>query len=247
MWLEAIIPQEDLVELLDELAPLSFALGDEGRMWLSEPTDVRLVEGAGLRVTCSARINLPLLGGHVPVKVHTATVLLRPEVAVGPQEPSLVFVLEIEHVDFAILPDVVDDAVRDRINRELAKRRTELAWSYAKTLSHVFELPGKLDPVQALVITAKRARVETTATALALAIEMEVGARREGAALARTTSATPAPSAASSSPRSSSLARIEPSRAAARDRATRLKRGAVFAGLVAAAVASGFTIGRRTA
>jgi len=251
MWLEAIIPKEDLAALLDELTPLSFALGDEGRLWLSEPSEVELVEDAGLRVRCSARFRLPLLGFHLPVKVHTATVLLRPEVAEGPHGPALVFALEIEHADFAVLPDVVDAMVTDRINHELAKRRGDLAWSYAQTLSHVFELPGRLDPVEALVIQAAHARVKTTRTALALAVEMSASARRGGAASAsarpaRSLAPARAPGAANDGLSAVRRRPLTSARAPSRlGNGARLQRGAAFAGVVAAALAGGFVLGRR--
>jgi hypothetical protein len=241
MWLEAIVREEDLAVLLGELTPLSLALGDDGRLWLSEPSDVALVPGAGLRVTCSARIQWSLLGVHVPVKVHTMTVMLKPEAIEGPEGPAVVFGLQVEHADFAVLPDVLDDAVTERINEELRKRRVDLAWRYDRTLGHVFELPGSLDPAEALAVTAQHARVEVTSCAVGLAVEIAVKGRRGGEEVSRAVTAGNAAAA-----RPPAHPHVDPRRA----RRDRMKRGAVVAGVagvVAAVCAGAFTLGRRTA
>jgi hypothetical protein len=240
MWLEAIIPNEDLVTLLDEFTPLSMGLGGDGRIWLAEPSEMSLVEGAGLRVTCRARLRWPVLGFRVPITVHYVTVLLRPEVVAKADGPALVFGLEIEHADFAAIPDIIDNLITNRINRELAGRRTDLSWSYAKTLSHVFDLPGRLQPMDGLAIVATNAVVKTTACAIALAIEMKASVRRPGDAKA------PAPSTRTPAlpPRALPPARPPTPRHAGDAWA---RRGAVLAGVFAAAVAGAFTLGRRTA
>lgn len=180
MWLEAVVLQEDLSTLVAELTPLTIRLGDDGRLLLSEPSDVSLVEDVGLRVVCKAQLHWSILGLSVPVTLHSLTLLLKPAIARRDDHWALVFSLEIEHADLAGVPDVIDARVTELVNHELAAKRVELSWGYSRTLSHVFDLPSTLEPPEQLDVTAGRAQVKATRNALALAIEMQTHVLREG-------------------------------------------------------------------
>ncbi|MGH7293828.1 MAG: hypothetical protein ACRELB_02790 [Polyangiaceae bacterium] len=172
MWLEAIIPKEDLSAVVGELTPLTFLLGADGRLSLSEPSEVSLVEAVGLRAVCKAHVHWSVLGISVPVTLHSLAVLLRPEIHPRDGGPALVFRVEIEHADLAGVPDVIDDRVTQLLNHELETKHVELSWAYRTTLSHVFDLPEMLRPLERLAVTAGAARVSVTRDAAALAIEM---------------------------------------------------------------------------
>jgi hypothetical protein len=180
VWLEAIVPKEDLSALIRGMTPLTIRLGEDGRLSLGEPTDISLVENAGLRVVCAAEIHWAVLGISVPVVVRSVTVLLRPEVEERPDGTAIVFRVEIEQADFAGLPDIVDDGITDVVNHELAAKHVELSVPYQRLLGHVFELPDVLQPPERLELVAGGAQLRTTTDALALAIEMSANVHGHG-------------------------------------------------------------------
>lgn len=229
MWLEAIVPKEDLTAVVAELTPLTIRLGDDGRLSLSKPTEVALVEGVGLRVVCTGQVHWSMLGVAVPVNLHSLAVLLRPEVDPRDGAPAVVFRVEIEHADVAGLPDVIDDRVTQLVNRELRAKHVELSWGYGATLSHVFDLPETLQPLERLALQAGSARVRVTPTAAALAIEMT--ARGDRGQPKRAPVSIPADR------------RDDPSPSTARPTWTRM---AVVAGLLAGALSAAFALGRST-
>src|SRR5258708_31068651 len=65
VWLEAILTRDDLVSIIGRLAPMTISLGestsDDQSVHLTEVAGVSLVGGEGLRVTCRAWIEWPLL------------------------------------------------------------------------------------------------------------------------------------------------------------------------------------------
>jgi hypothetical protein len=172
VWLEAVVPQEDLSALVNEFTPVTIRLGDDGELWIHEPSDVSLVENVGLRVVCKARLRWSVLGIALPVTLRSLTVLLRPEIASRPNGPALVFKLEIEEADLVGIPALVDQGATELVNRELAAKHVELAWGYAATLSHVFDLPDALRPLEQLALTVTGAQVKSTNRALGLAIQI---------------------------------------------------------------------------
>ena len=180
MWLEAVVPQQDLTVLLGELLPATLRLGEDGELRLGEATGVSLVAGIGLRVVCGATLRWSVLGVHVPIKLASIIVIVRPEIVGRSEGRRLVFKVEIEHADVVGLPKVVDDGVTHLVNRELAAKHAELAWDYAATLSHVFALPASLEPHRELALTVVDASVRAAGGAVALAVRFEAAARPRG-------------------------------------------------------------------
>ncbi|HLK40082.1 MAG TPA: hypothetical protein VKU41_25170 [Polyangiaceae bacterium] len=183
MWLQAVVAEQDLTALLGELLPSSIRLGEDGELRLGEATGVSLVAGVGLRVVCGATLRWSVLGVHVPIKLASMIVVVRPEIVAWAGGRRLVFKIEIEHADVVGLPKVVDDGVTNLVNRELAARHAELAWDYSATLSHVFALPTSLQPPRELALTVVEARVSATGGSLALAVRFEAAARPRGTAV----------------------------------------------------------------
>src|SRR5579862_7933200 len=105
MWIEAFISTEDLRRTLAEFAPLTIAFGnDGGELALETPSKVLLVADQGARIECKARLRLPLFGIRVPMTIRSLVILLRPLIEAHPKGDALVFKLEIEHADFALVP-----------------------------------------------------------------------------------------------------------------------------------------------
>jgi hypothetical protein len=183
MWIEAIIPAEDLRRTLAELAPLEIRLGDDGgELSLEAPREMTLVADQGVRIVCTAHLHWPVLGVSVPVTMTTLIVLLRPVIEAHEGVDSLVFKLEIEHADLAMVPSIIDDRITSLVNEELAKRHVELSWRYAETLDHIFRLPDILEPAESLSLTVTSALVKITTEALGLAISLRSDIHRGGEA-----------------------------------------------------------------
>jgi hypothetical protein len=230
MWIEAIISTEDLRRTLSELAPLKIRLGDDGGEFaLDEPTEVTLVAEQGVRVVCSARLHWPVLGVSVPVTMKSLIVLLRPVIERHDGVDALVFKLEIEHADFSMVPDLIDNGITKLVNEELAKKHVELSWRYADTLNHVFKLPDLLEPAEALALTVTSAIVKVTTEAVGLAICLAADIRR-GGETAATTSTSDVPSPPPNRPAPPTpIPLLSPGDLAVRGAIAGLALGAVFA------------------
>lgn len=177
MWIEAIISQDDFTSLAAELFPLTIHLGasdSEHYLLLSAATAVSLVEGRGLRFTCNAQIRWPVLGMDVPINVHGLTVLVEPSVAEG--SDSLQLGVELERANVSWLPALVDEKIVEAVNEALDKRRADLSWNFAKTLSHEFPLPELVQPLRALGLKAGWGKVRVTAEAMVLVISFRASA-----------------------------------------------------------------------
>jgi hypothetical protein len=170
MWVEAVLSKVDLVEVSRDLSPLGIHIGKGGSLVLSDPRDLELVPGLGLRMTVTTEIHWPILGIQIPVSVRSATLEVRPEIVEGPGGDTLTFKLHLDQMDISILPAIVDRRIVDLVNKELEAKHVEFDWSFTKTLSHVFALPGALASVGALDLCAARGRVKITAEAIALAV-----------------------------------------------------------------------------
>jgi hypothetical protein len=231
VWIEAVLLKEDLAALVGQFTPVTLRLGDDGELRLGPARDVELVPEVGLRAVCEAHLRWSILGIAVPIHVPSLAVVLRPEVEATGAGQRLVFKVEIEHADVAGVPTVIDDRITEKINRELAARHVELAWDYADTLGHVFELPDLLQPLERLELRAAGARVKPTSEAVGLAIEFHARVLRGpvGAMTARV--AAP-------------MDRARPVRRPRRRGAAHLVMGALS--LAAGALLGAFALGRAT-
>jgi hypothetical protein len=170
MWVEAILSKDDLVKVTGELSPLRIQIGKAGSIVLSDPRDLELVPGLGLRMTVTTEIDWPVLGIQIPVSVRSATLEVMPQIVESPGGDSLTFKLHLDAVDISLLPALVDRRIVELVNKELEAKHVELAWSFTKTLGHVFALPAALASVGALDLCAESGRVKITREAVALAV-----------------------------------------------------------------------------
>jgi hypothetical protein len=173
MWVEAILSKENVVALVGDFLPLSIHLGenpDDGHyLELFEPRDVSLVESQGLRMSCRARVRWPILGIDLPVTVESVTLLLCPSIP-EPSQDELIFKLTIEAIDLAWAPSVIDDRITEKINDELAKKHALLSWRFGETLSHVFQMPQFLPPLEAVALDVAWGQVRVASDAMVIAI-----------------------------------------------------------------------------
>jgi hypothetical protein len=154
-------------------------------MWLEEADrhievtgvrDLSLVPERGLRLTCQADVRWPVLGIELPIRLETLTALLTPAVT-GPGD-TLSFSLHIEDLDLATVPAVLDRTIADKLNVELAKHDVDLAWKFARTLSHRFEFPSSLEPVDGLDLRVRWGKVRVTGEAMVMAVSFQPSVMR---------------------------------------------------------------------
>jgi hypothetical protein len=188
MWLEAIVSQDDFKAFAAELLPLTVHLGEAASghyLSLSAPAEVSLIDGRGLRITCDAEVHWPVLGLGVPVHVQGLTVMLEPSVVASSSlteldhDHTLLLGMQIEHADVAWVPAALDDKIVDAINVALRKKSGELSWHFARTLSHLFELPAVLQPLYGLDLKVAWGKARTTSEAMVLVVSFRAHALRQ--------------------------------------------------------------------
>jgi hypothetical protein len=174
MKLEAVLGIDTLSTLIKQLLPLQIFLGEESGseryLFLQDPEQIVLVPGAGLRATCKARLSFPVLGLKFPIALNRLTVLLRPMIATRQEGEALVFQVEIQQMDLAGFPALLDLHLAERINRVLADRRVELVWDFTRTLSHSLALPPMLGLIEAFHLRVLDGKVDVDESTMRLAI-----------------------------------------------------------------------------
>ena len=181
MWLEALITQEDLMQMMRELLPVKIHLQQEKEGEATPPerwlrlfaaTKVILVPDQGLRVTCPAELTWELAGMSPTMKLDQLSLLIRPQVVEKHKGQVLEFQLEIEEANFHSLPGFIDDTIVKAVNAALAAKK--IPWDFMETLAHTVGLGKTLDPVEALKIEVLWGKHRIGEEALALAISFKL-------------------------------------------------------------------------
>jgi hypothetical protein len=182
MWLEAILTNDDLLDVLRGFSPLEIRLGETGSLALASPSTVSTILDEGIGVVCDATLHYPVLGIDLPVHMHSLTVLIHPAVVDLPAGAgqALVFTLQIDHTGLVLLPHRFDQSVTKRVNEELVKRHFELSWNFHETLSHVFQLPAALS-VASLGLKVTGGKVKITADSLGFAVCFDTQVQKRAA------------------------------------------------------------------
>ena len=186
MWLEAIISQEDLVQVLGEFLPVKILLDEKkeeekdekknepDRSILLHPASkVELVPNEGIRVTCPAEITWSIAGMSPTVKLDELSVLIRPQVVEKNKGSVLEFGLEVEEADFHSLPGFIDNTIAKAVNGALATKKP--AWNFTETLTRTVGLGKLFDPVEGLKIEVSWGKTKIGAEVLGLVLSFKIG------------------------------------------------------------------------
>jgi hypothetical protein len=181
MQLEATVSRDDLCAVLDQFVPLKIRLGESGGLALEGPISVALTPKSGILVSCSGTLEWPILGMTVPATMRSLVLRIAPGVAVRNGADALVFELQIERADVALLPAALESRLIPLVNEELAKKHVELSWNFGKTLSHTFALPAALESAKSLGLRVIGADVTVTAGAVTFCVSFgtEVSSRKD--------------------------------------------------------------------
>ncbi len=186
MWLEAIITQEDLVQVLGEFLPVKILLDqdrEEGKdekkdepersLLLHPATEVTLVPEEGIRVICPAEITWSIAGMSPTMKLDELSVLIRPRVVEKNKGNVLEFGLEVEEADFHSLPEFIDHTIVKAVNTALATKKP--AWNFTETLTRTVGLGNMFDPVEALKIDVSWGKTKIGTEVLGLVLSFKLG------------------------------------------------------------------------
>ena len=180
MWLEAIITEEDLTEMLRELLPVKIHLNpqegedDPPERWLLLQTarEVTLVPDRGLRVTCPAELMWTIAGMSPTVNIDELSVLLRLQVVEKHKGHVLEVQLEVEEAEFHRLPQFVDTTIIRAVNVALADKK--IPWNFTETLTRTVGLGKTLEPIETLKIAVVWGKTRITADALGLVVSFKL-------------------------------------------------------------------------
>ena len=186
MWLEAIISQEDLVQVLGEFLPVKIHLDQdkdadgepkkdepERSLHLLAPTQVIMVPAEGIRVICPAVLTWSIVGMSPSMKIDALQVLIRPEVVEKNKGHVLEFGMEVEVADFHALPSFVDATIVKAVNAALATKKP--GWNFTETLTRTVGLGSLFDPVEALKIDVVWGKTKFGEDALGLVVSFKLG------------------------------------------------------------------------
>ncbi len=174
--IEAHIEHGTLARLLTELAPVRIHMTppEEGSRWieLDEPSLVQAVPGRGLRIHASGRLRMDVWRVPLRLGIRRIRMLLEPVVVEREGKPRLAFAIELEEGDLVGVPRFVERPLVRRINALLQPRNTKLVWSFADTLTHRFDIPRRLEPVDALSLAATGGQVDVDDQAVHFSVEL---------------------------------------------------------------------------
>lgn len=178
MWVLATITDVEALEFLTRLFPFRVRLDEapdtERFLVLDAPTEVKLVEGAGLRVSCPGRVRWSLPVGGLDVSINRVRALLRPSVVTADDHAALRFVVEVEDINVEWVPALLDQKLAEIITKKLGA--TPLEWNFTKTLTHTFPLPAVFDPPRQIATSVREPSCTVTATAMTLGLFIAVDA-----------------------------------------------------------------------
>jgi hypothetical protein len=187
MWLEAIISQEDLVQVMGEFLPVKIHLDQEGKeedagkkslepersLLLRAATQVSLVPDEGVRVICPAELTWSIAGMSPMMKLDELSVMIRPRVVEKNKGSVLEFALEVEEANFHALPAFLDNTIVKAVNAALATKKP--AWDFTQTLTRTVGLGSMFDPVEALKIKVAWGKTKIGADVLGLVLSFKLG------------------------------------------------------------------------
>jgi hypothetical protein len=186
MWLEAIITQEDLVQVLGEFLPVKIFLDQEGTgegekkndqpersLMLHTATRVELVPEQGFRIRCPAEVTWSIAGMNPTMKIDELRVMIRPRVVEKNKGNVLEFAIEVEEADFHSLPGFLDNTVVKAINTALIAKQP--AWNFTETLTRKVDIAKFFDPVEALKIEVLWGKTKMGAETFGLVISFKLG------------------------------------------------------------------------
>jgi hypothetical protein len=181
MRLVAVVPKEDLIDLIEAFTPMRIVIDErhDRTVTLGRPKSVELVPDRGLRIRGDAHIMWDVAGVPIPLTVKEWQVLLVPRVVRRGRTKVLALEPIIEQFDLKRVPGFIDDRIADTLREDVESQRDKLAWNFARTLSKRLRLPLKIGPARHFEIMAVDAGISVTETELRLAVSFETRVEKD--------------------------------------------------------------------
>jgi hypothetical protein len=179
MWLVATVTLEEARGLIDELLPIRISLDDtpgtERFVALESPDLVEMVEGRGLRVACTGRVEWSTRLGTLEMRIKSARALLVPSVVTEGTQSALRFHLEIEALDFEWVPGLVDAGIAEVIEKRLDKK--PIAWRFSELFTRTLPMPASVTPPRAIDIKVREPSCAVSEIAMSFVLYVAVTAK----------------------------------------------------------------------
>jgi len=178
----ATLHRDTIQELLAQLLPLKITLDPRRARWVEveRPEHVGFVEGVGLRVATSARVQWTVAGVPVGFTIRYVQLLIRPEIVPDEQGGKLLFRVVVEDADLKGIPSAVDQVIVAKVNERLAAVGDRIGWDFGKTLRRSIPLPKTMRPVESYQMRAQEAAAAVGADFMRLSLYVPSRFKREG-------------------------------------------------------------------
>jgi hypothetical protein len=184
MRITAQLDQATIRELIGELLPVTVMLDEEDAdRWIRiDPAhSVDFAAGEGLRVAVAGQLSWKLAGVQVMLTIHSALLLLRPEVIGEGMEGRLLFRPSLEKMDLKNVPGLVDSGIAGLVNMRLEGEGDKLAWHFGRDLTARFPLGKDFIDVESFVLGVGTTSVTVLADAIVLDLPLTLGFARKTA------------------------------------------------------------------
>jgi hypothetical protein len=154
--------------------------GDSTGRWVTIDAThhVDFVAGQGLRLITSGKIRWSTGGVPFEATLHSAQVMLRPQIVQEKHGGRLVFRPSLEAADVKNVPALLDRGVVALVNRQLESRGDELFWDFGRNLGLAVPLPPTLVGLQSLQLGVNNATVSVTGDAFELTLTLSLHFQR---------------------------------------------------------------------
>lgn len=181
MKFSTVFSRDELIAFTGQWLPLKLQLGDPKKddryLLLSDPREIGLVAGKGLRIACRAQIRWPVLGLNVPITARNLCVLMSPSVVEIDGMPALAFKPRIEHADLSGVPSRLDGTLTEAVNRALADR-VRPTWGFGATFTRSIPMPPMLSTTASIDLSVGGGEVHVSEEAFTFSLVVRALAPR---------------------------------------------------------------------
>jgi hypothetical protein len=160
--LSAFFLPQDLARALVHLAPvrLHFTPEDEDTRWieLERPEEALVVAEEGLRITSSGRLRYTVHGLPFELDLRRIRIVVKPQVLEQDEQARLCFRLRVEELNIKYVPSALDAIITRAVDAAITPKTTQLVWKFGRTLSHRFQMPSRLEPIDSLGLQVRGGR-----------------------------------------------------------------------------------------
>lgn len=186
MHISARLEEATVRTLLGELLPVTVLLDeDDGEhRWIRiDPArSVEFAANEGLRLEVGGQLHWKMAGVPVLLTIHSAQLLVTPEVVDDAEGARLVFRPSLEKMDLKSVPGFIDSGIAAIVNKRLAAEGDKLAWHFGRDLANRFPLPKELLEIDGFTLAAGSATVAVQDDAIIFDLPLAMGFARRAPA-----------------------------------------------------------------